>query len=196
MPKVKIPRQSISLDMTAMCDMAFLLLTFFMLATKFKPQEAVAVDIPSSVSEIKLPDTDLMVISVSKTGQVFFGMDGQNTRLALLEKVSEKYKVKFTDSEKQQFALAEAIGTPVSGLKSILNLTSDQRQQVNQPGIPVDSLNNELHDWVHMARLSNPKCRIAIKGDKDVDYKTVQKVISTLQGQNINKFNMVTTLEM
>lgn len=196
MPKVKIPRKNISLDMTAMCDMAFLLLTFFMLATKFKPQEAVAVDMPSSVSEIKLPENDIMTISVEKNGAVYFGIDGQNTRLVLLDKISEKYKVAFTETEKQQFALMEAFGTPVGSLKSILNLSNEQRQKVAQPGIPVDSLKNELKDWVTLARMSNPKFRIAIKGDKDVDYVVVQKIIGTLQDQNINKFNMITTLEM
>lgn len=196
MPKVKVPRKNISLDMTAMCDMAFLLLTFFMLATEFKPQETAVVDIPSSVSEIKIPDTDLITISVEKNGKVFFGVDAQNTRISMLNKISEKYNVKFTDFEKSQFALMDAFGTPVSGLKSVLNLSNDQRQQVDMPGVPVDSVSNELKDWVHLARLSNPKSRIAIKGDKDVDYEVVQKIIATLQDQNINKFNLVTTLEM
>jgi biopolymer transport protein ExbD len=71
MPKVKIPRKNISLDMTAMCDMAFLLLTFFMLTTKFKPDEPLVVDTPTSISEIKIPESNLMVISIGKEGQVF-----------------------------------------------------------------------------------------------------------------------------
>src|SRR3954454_7470373 len=107
MPKIKIPRKSISLDMTAMCDMAFLLLTFFMLATKFKPQEAVMVDIPSSVSPTKLPDTDIMTISVRNDGAVFFGIDGQHARLRMLQSITDKYKVSFTDLEKREFSLTE-----------------------------------------------------------------------------------------
>jgi biopolymer transport protein ExbD len=196
MPKIKVPRKNISLDMTAMCDMAFLLLTFFMLSTKFKPQESVIVDIPSSVSEIKMPESDIMIISVEKSGAVYFGVDGQNTRIALLDKIAEKYKVTFSGSEKQEFGLTEAFGTPVRSLKSLLNVPSADRQKLEQPGIPVDSLNNELKDWVTLARLSNPKLRIAIKGDKNVNYKTVKTIIATLQSQNINKFNMITTLEM
>src|SRR4051794_28959445 len=113
MPKVKIPRKSISLDMTAMCDMAFLLLTFFMLATKFKPQEAVLVDIPSSVSPTKLPEVDIMTISVRDDGAVFFGMDGQHARIAMLERVAEKYKISFTEQEKKEFSLTESFGVPV-----------------------------------------------------------------------------------
>lgn len=195
MPKVKIPRKNISLDMTAMCDMAFLLLTFFMLATEFRPQEEVAVDIPSSVSEIKLPDNDMIIISVGKDGAVFFGVDGQNTRITLLEKISEKYGIKFTDEEKYKFSLLEAVGSPVRSLKGVLSLSNDQRQQLDQPGIPNDSLQNELKDWIYLARISNPKFRIAVKGDKDSDYKVIEGVIATLQDQNINKFNLITTLE-
>src|SRR6185312_7813740 len=105
MPKVRIPRKNISLDMTAMCDMAFLLLTFFMLTTKFKAQEPVAVDMPSSISEIKLPEKDMLTISVDKKGGVFFGVDDQNTRKLLLEKISQKYNISFTATEQHEFAL-------------------------------------------------------------------------------------------
>ena len=53
MPKVKPVRHTPLVDMTAMTDVAFLLLTFFMLTAKMKPQEPVVIDTPSSISEIK-----------------------------------------------------------------------------------------------------------------------------------------------
>ncbi|WMJ71767.1 biopolymer transporter ExbD [Cytophagaceae bacterium ABcell3] len=194
MPKVKVPRKSISMDMTAMCDVAFLLLTFFMLTTKFKPQEAVAVDIPSSVSEIKLPDTDIMTIAVDKDGGVYFGIDGQKPRAEMLEKMAKKYNIQFSEDEIREFALMPSFGTPVSSLKQVLHERGDARDKL-QEGIPVDSMVNELKDWVYHARLVNPKIKIAIKGDKDSDYDMVARVIATLQEQNINKFNLITTME-
>jgi len=195
MPKIKVPRKSISLDMTAMCDMAFLLLTFFMLTTKFKAQEPIAVDMPSSVSEIKLPDKDMLTISVDKKGGVFFGVDDQNTRRLLLEKMAQKYNISFTPSEIQEFSLIPTFGASVASLKGILNLNNVDRGKLVQPGIPTDSVHNELKDWVMLARLSNPRLRIAVKGDRDVDYDVVKNVIATLQEQNINKFNLITSLE-
>ena len=195
MPKIKVPRKSISLDMTAMCDMAFLLLTFFMLTTKFKAQEPIAVDMPSSVSEIKLPDKDMLTISVDKKGGVFFGVDDQNTRRLLLEKMALKYNISFTPSEIQEFSLIPTFGASVSALKGILNLSNTDRNKLIQPGIPVDSVHNELKDWIQLARLSNPKLRIAVKGDREVNYTVVKDVIATLQEQNINKFNLITSLE-
>ncbi len=196
MTRIKASRQSITLDMTAMCDMAFLLLTFFMLATKFKPEESALVDIPSSVSEIKVPDSDIITISVQKDGAIFFGVDGQNTRRELIQKMDEKYDLALTEHEKGAFTLIDAYGAPVAGLRALLSLSHEQRQRMIMPGIPADSVSNELKDWVHLARLSNPKCRIAIKGDKDTDYNVIQQVVETLQKQNINKFNLITTLEM
>ena len=47
MGRAKLPRKSTNIDMTAMCDVAFLLLSFFILTTKFKPAEAIAVETPS-----------------------------------------------------------------------------------------------------------------------------------------------------
>lgn len=195
MPKVKVARKSISLDMTAMCDMAFLLLTFFMLTTKFKPEEPVVVDTPSSISDTKLPDKDIMVISIGKEGQVFFGVDDQYTRVKMLEQMSEKYGVQFTDAEKHEFSLLPSFGTPIGALKQVLNMSNAERAKVKQPGVPNDSTTNELKDWVYLARVSNNKIRIAIKGDRDTDYQVVKQIIATLQDQNINKFNLVTNME-
>jgi len=195
MPKVKVKRTKPVLDMTPMVDLAFLLVSFFMLTTKFAPEEAVVVDTPSSVSEIKLPESNVITITVDKANRVFFGVDGQQTKEAVLDKMAGKYGIGFTPEEKQSFALLTNFGVPVNQLKSYLAMEANERKKVNQPGIPVDSLNNELADWVLQTRLSNPKVVIAIKGDVDVDYATVQKVISTLQDKKVNRFNLITDME-
>ncbi len=195
MPKVKVPRKSTSVDMTAMTDVAFLLLTFFMLATKFKPDEPVIVDTPSSISETKLPDVDMMMITIDKENRVFFGIDGQQKRDSLLDMISAKYKVPFTVNEKKEFSLLSAFGVPVAQLKQFLDLPPNERSKIKQPGIPSDSLNNELGDWIWFSRLVNNKIRVAVKGDQSTSFPVVKQVMNTLQDKKMNKFNFITTLE-
>lgn len=195
MPKVKVKRTKPTLDMTPMVDLAFLLVTFFMLTTKFAPDDAVIVDTPSSVSEIKIPDANVITITVDKDDRVFFGVDGQQVKEKLIEKMAAKYQVAFSEEEKKTFSLLSSFGMPMSNLPTFLNMESADRKKVNQPGIPVDSLRNELTDWVQQTRFTNPRVIIAIKGDGEVSYPTIQKVISTLQKQNINRFNLITDME-
>jgi biopolymer transport protein ExbD len=197
MPKVKIPRKSTLIDMTAMCDVAFLLLTFFMLTTQFKSDESVIVDTPSSISEIKLPDTDILNITITTDGKVFFNIDNKNfAREKLLAKISEKYpELQFTAEEERAFVLTGSIGVPLNELKGYLSLEDIDRKMYNQPGIPVDSTNNELSTWIMQGRLSNPNVRITIKGDQGCPWPVVKKVINTLQDRNVNKFNLITDLE-
>src|ERR1700761_8477249 len=99
MGKVKVHRSSPSLDMTPMVDLAFLLVTFFMLTTKFAPEEPVAVDTPSSTSEIKLPDNNILTLTISPEGAVYFNMDGKYARQTLLEKIGEKYGQSYSTDE-------------------------------------------------------------------------------------------------
>ena len=195
MGKVKVHRASTSIDMTPMVDLAFLLVTFFMLTTKFAPEEPMAVDMPSSVSEIKLPDTDILTISISKEGTVFFNMDGKYNRQELLEKMGEKYNIQFSPEEVHSFSVMSSMGVPVGNLKQFLAMDNEQRKAVRQPGIPCDSLNNELSDWIVFSRITNPKLRIAIKGDQDADYPVVKNVINTLIERKVNRFNLITNLE-
>lgn len=195
MGKVKINRSSTSIDMTPMVDLAFLLVTFFMLTTKFAPEEPLAVDMPTSISEIKLPETDILTISISKDGVVFFNMDGKYNREALLSKMGEKYGIKFTDHESHSFSLLSSLGVPVGSLKQFLNMDAETRKQVKQPGIPCDSLNNELADWIIFSRVTNPKLRIAIKGDRDASYPSIKNVLTTLIEKKVNRFNLITNME-
>jgi biopolymer transport protein ExbD len=196
MPKVKVARKSTNIDMTAMCDVAFLLLTFFMLTTKFKADEPVTVQTPKSISEIKLPDNDIMSITVTKDGKVYYGVDGKFNREKLLQKISAKYNIPFTQEEQYAFSLTTAFGVPIAKLKSFLDLPAEDRKNIQQTGIPIDSTNNELGVWILNGRLANPNYRIAIRGDGDCPYPVIKKVIATLQSWHVNKFNLITNLEV
>jgi biopolymer transport protein ExbD len=194
MPKVKVPRKSTTVDMTAMTDVAFLLLTFFMLATQFKPEEPVEVQTPSSIAEIPLPDVDIMTITISKDNRVFFSMDQQHYKKTLLEKMGTVYNINFTPDEMQKFSMMESFGVPIAKLKQLLALKPEERAKFPQEGIPCDSTNNELANWIWQARMTNNKVRVAIKGDQDANYPIVKQVIATLQDKKVNRFNFITSL--
>ncbi|ARK10471.1 ExbD/TolR family protein [Fibrivirga algicola] len=199
MPKVKVKRASSTVDMTAMCDVAFLLLTFFILTAQFRSQDAAAIETPSSISSIKVPDTDIMTIALDKEGKIYFGVDGQPTRIQMLEYVGEAKGITFSEKEKKEFALMSNFGLPIAQLKSYLSLSKEQQAKVKQPGIPADTTgagpNNELKDWIYNSRKANNGLRIALKGDNLAKFTNFKNVLSTLQAQNINKFNLITGTE-
>ncbi|HRO41526.1 MAG TPA: biopolymer transporter ExbD [Flavipsychrobacter sp.] len=202
MPKVKMPRKSTNVDMTAMCDVAFLLLTFFMLATKFKPDEPVTVVTPNSISEIMIPDVDIMLLTIDPKGRVFFSVDNKNnTRKNLIEDVNEYKGLNLTPQEMAQFTNGASVGVPFNQLKSYLAADPVQQKEYDKQtsGIPTDTVNtsdqNELAAWIRMARNSNPKLRIAIKADGDANYPEIKKVIRTLENWKIYKFNLITGLK-
>lgn len=196
MTKVKLPRKSTAIDMTAMCDVAFLLLTFFMLTSNFTQKEPVAVNTPASISEIKIPETNIMTILIDKSGKLFFGIDGQEKRIELLKKMGEAYSISFTDPELKEFSLINEFGVPIQQMKAFLALKPEDRDlKENAIGMPYDSLDNQFKNWVRFARFVNPKIRIAIKGDQALPYPTIKKVMNTLQDLDENRYNLITSLE-
>jgi len=196
MPKVKIPRKNPVVDMTAMCDVAFLLLTFFMLTSNFTKKEAAAVITPASISEIKIPERNIMLILVDAKGKLFFGIDGQENRMALLEKMGTIYNINFDQNELKKFSLVNSFGIPMDKMKSFLAMNDQERDNlVNVPGIPGDSLDNQLKNWVSATRSISKEYRIAIKADQATAYPSIKKLMATLQELNENRYNLITSLE-
>jgi len=195
---VKTSKKAASIDMTAMCDVAFLLLTFFILTATAKVPEALPVDMPASTVQSKLPESNLATLTIGK-GKVFFDMKGKEVRIQTLEKMAEKYGVEFTDEDKTEFSLMEGFGVDIASLKSIIEMKSSERLKANQPGIPKDSLDNQLADWLKIARQANidindKELEIAIKGDAKEEYPSIKKVMDILQDQGVNSFSLVTGL--
>ncbi len=216
MPKVKLPRSSPSIDMTPMVDLAFLLVTFFMLTTKFRPEEAVSVTIPFSVSQTKLPD-NVTTVSIDSAGRVFYDMDGKDTRIELIQKISDNFSAqlggKLSGDDIMRFAVMGAFGVPYSQLKQYIESNEEQRKAMNtqSKGIPIDSLpHDELADWVQYgynlalsdwydkkdknAQVTPP--RFAIKADGNAKYEVVKKVIDICQKAGIQHFDLITSMKM
>lgn len=197
MSRIKPKRKSTLLDMTAMCDVAFLLLTFFMLTSNFTKKEPVQVRTPSSISEIKIPETNIMMILVNSEGKVFIGIDGQESRQQWLTKMGETYNVQFTPKELKEFSLINSFGVPMNLMKPFLALSPEERdRKENALGIPCDSLDNQFKNWVSAARnIKGKDMRIAIKGDQATTYPVIKKLMGTLQDLTENRYNLITSLE-
>jgi len=200
MARVKIPRKSTALDMTAMCDVAFLLLTFFILTAKLRTEDPLHIDTPFASKALVVPDDNLATLSVGKN-KVFFGIEGTDIRRALLEEMGKQYKIAFTPEEENRFAVIPTFGVPMNMLKQFIGLDEEGRKTFNQPGIPVDTTtNNELSTWIYQARLvqknlKNQELRFAIKGDGKDMYPEYKKVVDVLQRQAVNKFVLETQLK-
>jgi len=200
MAKVKMSKKATAVDMTAMCDVAFLLLTFFILTATAKQPEIVPVETPNSTVQVKLPDTDLAIVTIADSGKVFFGVKAPDVREKTLELIGEQYNIQFTAEESKRFSLMEEFGVPINQLKGLIGLSSTERKAEGlQKGIPHDSLNDQLTEWVKAARNANAEVNeqqlnFAIKGDAKEQFPEIKKVIDILQKQQVNKFNLVTGL--
>ena len=216
MPKIKMPKNSPSLDMTPMVDLAFLLVTFFMLTASFRAAEPVVVDTPSSISEKLLPD-NYMMVSIDKEGKPFFTVTNPAVRRKTLEEMGGKYGIKFTDDELKRFGVMTTFGVPIANLKAYINATESQRNATPSAGIPMDSTDNQLDQWVltaykyYQIDLQTKKndaeakkepfdakklaIKFAIKADSQAPYTKVKKIIDIFTNREIYQFNMITTME-
>lgn len=214
MAKIKLGKGNPSLDMTPMVDLAFLLVTFFMLTASVRVSEPVVIDSPSSTSEKLLPENVIMV-TVDEKGKSYFNINNAEVRIKTLEKMGQQYKVVFTDKEKKRFGGMTSFGVPMASLKKYINMEDPERVKSNSPGIPLDSLHNELGDWIQFGRIEAARqakmqkdraeslgrqfkyepLRFAIKADGQANYISVKDVIKVFTDKDIYRFNLITNLE-
>jgi biopolymer transport protein ExbD len=202
MPRAKVQRKSTSIDMTAMCDVSFLLLTFFILTATARQPDPLDIIIPSSTYKIKVPDNDIGILSIGGKGKVFYEIVGQDVKEATLAKMGQQYNIQFTPEEIKRFKVLGSFGVPIENLKQFIAMDAEQRTKFAEQsaGIPSDSTNNQLAQWImqnrhSVAELHNAPLRISIKGDAQEEYPTVKKIIDILQKQKINKFSLITSAE-
>ena len=196
MARIKPKRHGVVTDMTAMCDVAFLLLTFFILTTEFKQPDVEDIVTPSSISKSKLTEGDnTMTISVTKDGRYYFSpTNNPSQRVELLEKMGEKYNITFTEQEKTAFQNTQFVGVPVAQLKAFLQLPEDQRKKY-KGSIPMDSANTQLVEWVQNNAKINREAKLAVKGDGGASYDKFKVLFEGLRYIEFYKFVLVTTEE-
>jgi biopolymer transport protein ExbD len=200
MPKVKIPRKSTTIDMTAMCDVAFLLLSFFILATKQKPPEVLTVNPPNSISAKAAPEKSIL-ITLTKDGKVFLMLGDDTKKGDILENINLTKGLNLTPEELKKWRKSQFIGLPFNMIKSSLNLSAEMPAN-KLPGIPTDSTNNEMVDW--MKSISNVYAgsdqrklqdMLLIKGDNAALYPAFKKIKEAFKKNEIFKFRIVTNGE-
>jgi biopolymer transport protein ExbD len=201
MPSVKIPKKSAETDMTPFVDIAFLILTFFIMATKMKPPEPVEITTPNSVSTKELPANDAVLVEMDAKGRVFFSMLADNdpeAKLAVIRNLNTTRNLGLTEAEMNNFVKTQAIGVPFSQLKGLLSQPTQNHKNVVQPGIPIrDSANNELTFWIRDAvtAMSGRKLNYLIKGDNAALYPDFKNVLEAFKKNDIYKFQLVTSPE-
>lgn len=199
MPSVKMPKKSTDTDMTPFVDVAFILLTFFIMATKFKPPEPLTITTPKSVSSAKLEEKDALMISFDSAGRVFLNVnllkdEDKDLKRDFIERVNNEAKLGLSEAELQKFVNNSMIGSPLSDLKAVMSRPASEWDKIRQKGIPVDSANNELARWMGAARQSfgARQIDIMIKGDNNARYPDFKGVIEALRTNEMFKYKLIT----
>ena len=199
MGKVKVKKADVWIDMTPMSDVMVILLTFFMLTSTFVKNEAVKVVTPGSVSEIKVPETNVLTILCDKEGRIFVGMDNPRKMGDLVSGMASTYSVSLTKKDMETAQGAASIGVAMDNLAAALAQGEKLNEFQADKGIPTDSVNGKMsqfQDWVQTARDNNGKdMKIAIKADEGTPYKVIKKMMSELQDMNENRYYLITSLK-
>lgn len=199
MGRFKIKKHDTHIDMTPMSDVMVLLLTFFMLTSTFVKREPVKVNTPGSVSEIKVPDINVLTVKIEKSGRIFMSFDKKGDAMSALDYVCQKYGVNLTQQAKSDFGEFPEFGIPMQQIAQLMSIDADNREAVmlseQNKGIPCDSTDNQFKEWVLAAKEVNPDLRISIKADIKTPYKVIKEVMNSLQDIKENRYNLITSLK-
>lgn len=198
MGKTKVKKQSTFIDMTAMSDVTVLLLTFFMLTATFMDKEPVQVIAPSSVSETKVPESNVLTILIDPEGKVYLNMDDNAMKREVLELVGRDYNITFDAKQINTFVNEVThVGVPIGRMAEFLNLPTNtaREDEVKKFGVPMDSLNNQFKQWVKHAReVGGDNMKIGIKADANTPYPLIEGVMKNLVKMKENRYSLLTNL--
>lgn len=203
MPSVKIPRKSTDTDMTPFVDIAFLILSFFIMATKFKPPEPVEVKTPGSVLSQKLPENNAILITIDSSDKVYFTVMSEKNKTVyddIIKGINTSQNLGLSQQEMNNFRQTFVTGVPFAGLKQLLGTDPKDQASLKQPGIPVkDTANNQLYWWIREAKNvfgnQREELKYLIKGDGKSKYPAFEAVIAAFKKNDILKYNLVTSLD-
>jgi biopolymer transport protein ExbD len=209
----KRSRIGIGIDMTPMVDIGFLLVIFFMSTYHARPPETVGVDLPLSRSPFKVPESDVMILTILPPDRAFTLTDSIDPT-ALTQTIAQ-YELPLEEGGKglrRDVAIEEATGE----FKTVerkqqtaieaMSLTPEQRKaradslivwwnlgRGSAQPIPFGSLSFAITD----ERIRNPRLRLVIKADKNVESGLILQLMEMLQNPQVNmlRFSMMTTLE-
>lgn len=197
----KIQKKSTDTDMTPFVDIAFLILSFFIMATKFKPPEPVEIKTPGSVLSQTMPESNAVLISIDSTNKVYFSLLSEKEPEkfdVLIRGINEKQNLGLTAAQMNNYKKTYMVGVPFAGLKQLLDIDAAEQGKVKQPGIPVmDSTNNQLVWWIQEAKnaFAGEKLVYLIKGDGNSKYPAFEAVIEALKKNEEFKYSLVTSLD-
>ena len=204
MGKVKSKKNDVWIDMTPMSDVMVLLLTFFMLTSTFVKNDPVKVTTPGSVSEIKVPEKDVLFVHVAKDGKVFLTIDNANDLMSVASAMAEKFGVDLTPNQREALKKHSMLGVSMDKLAAYLSLPEESMTEaIQKEGIPTDSIDDgtgkkgksEFQQWITEAVNVNEDMKIAIKADQDTPYKVVKTVMSELQDMSQNRYYLITSFK-
>jgi len=212
MPARKRPRINIGIDMTPMVDIGFLLVIFFMTTYHARPPETVSVTLPLSRSPFKVPESDVMIVTVVPPARAV-GLAETLNPTALLTTVA-KYQMSETEGGmglKRNLAIERAVNDFRQRDKiqeSVLEAASLTPEQIRgradslifwwnlgrEASQPATFAN--LSYTIIQERIRNPRLRLIIKADKDVESGLILRLMSMLQDPAVNmlRFSMMTML--
>jgi biopolymer transport protein ExbD len=201
MPSIKIPKKATVTDMTPFVDVAFIILFFFIMATKFKPPAPVEITTPNSVSTMTLPENDAVMVEMDKDGRVFFSMLAESNpeaKYRVIENLNKTRNLGLSEAEMKNFVKTHSVGVPFTQLKGLLSRPTEEHAKIQQLGIPVkDSASNELYYWIRdaVAAFQGSKISYLIKGDNSSKYPDFKSVLEAFKRNEIYKFQLVTSPE-